>query len=108
MYHIKYYTPEEKFLIYLLAGWGIGAAGGRVSGDNTCGGSGCRLYGGGCSYLLIGHFVTYADKNGTTHVSPGGEVKTIARTRAAVICKALLPRLTLSTFSYHGMIHSRF
>jgi hypothetical protein len=45
---------------------------------------------------------------GTTHVSPGGEVKTIARTRAAVICKALLPRLTLSTFSYHGMIHSRF
>jgi hypothetical protein len=35
---------------------------------------------------------------GTTHVSPGGEVKTIAIavTRAAVICKALFARLTLS------------
>jgi hypothetical protein len=32
---------------------------------------------------------------GTTHVSPGGEVKTIAIavTRAAVICKALFARL---------------
>jgi hypothetical protein len=44
---------------------------------------------------------------GTTHVSPGGEVKTIAIavTRAAVVIW-----LTLSTFSYliHGMTLSRF
>jgi hypothetical protein len=39
---------------------------------------------------------------GTTHVSPGGEVKTIAIavTRAAVICKALFARLTLSCYQH--------